>query len=145
MNILLMTIGSVLTGNGRKVSEVNGNNEAINENGVDEMDREKVIKWLEYDYLPRVGAYRKDCKQGCDACMPMHDGDDYCDIDMLCKVLALLKEQEAVEPRVSTAEQRCGHCNKVIEMDGWIACPWCGKRIDWKGWWKKNGARNQNS
>lgn len=57
-------------------------------------DREKVIKWLEYDYLPRVGAYRKDCKQGCDACVPMHDGDDYCDIDMLCKVLDLLKEQE---------------------------------------------------
>ena len=59
-------------------------------------DMEKVIKWFEYDYLTRVGAYRKDCKQGCDACVPMHDGDDYCDIDMLCKVLALLKEQEAV-------------------------------------------------
>ena len=56
------------------------------------MDREKVIKWLEYDYLPRVGAYRRDCKQGCDVCMPMHDGEDYCDIDMLCKILALLKE-----------------------------------------------------
>ena len=60
------------------------------------MDKENVIKWFEYDYLHRVGAYRKDCKQGCDACMPMHDGDDYCDIDMLCKVLAMLKEQEAV-------------------------------------------------
>ena len=59
--------------------------------------------------------------------------------------VTLLKEQEAVEPRVSTAEQRCGHCNKVIEMDGWQSCPWCGKRIDWKGWWKKNGTRNQNS
>ena len=59
--------------------------------------------------------------------------------------LAMLKEQETVEPRVSTAEQRCGHCNKVIEMDGWQFCPWCGKRIDWKGWWKKNGTRNQDS
>ena len=58
---------------------------------------------------------------------------------------AMLKEQEAVEPRVSTAEQRCGHCNKVIEMDGWQSCPWCGKRIDWKGWWKKNGTRNQDT
>lgn len=57
-------------------------------------DLEKVIKWFEYDYLPRVGAYRKDCKQGCDACVPMHDGDDYCDIDMLCKVLSMLKEQK---------------------------------------------------
>ena len=43
-----------------------------------------------------------------------------------------LKEQEAVEPRVSTAEQRCGNCNKVIEMDGWNACPWCGKPILWE-------------
>lgn len=47
--------------------------------------------------------------------------------------LALLKEQEAVEPRVSMWEQRCGNCNKVIEMDGWKACPWCGKPILWEG------------
>lgn len=60
-------------------------------------DKEKVIEWFEYDYLPRVGAYRKDCKQGCDACVPMHDGDDYCDIDMLCKILALLKQPEVVQ------------------------------------------------
>ena len=53
----------------------------------------------------------------------------------------LLKEHEAVDPRVSTAEQRCGHCNKVIEMDGWKACPWCGKRINWESWWKKNEHR----
>ena len=59
--------------------------------------------------------------------------------------LELLKEQEAVEPSVSSVEQRCGNCNKVIEMDGWKACPWCGKRIDWKGWWKKNGTRNQDT
>lgn len=45
----------------------------------------------------------------------------------------LLKEQDAVRPRVSSVEQRCGNCNKVIEMDGWTACPWCGKRIDWEG------------
>jgi len=60
-------------------------------------DREAVAKWFEFDYLPRVGAYRKDCKIGCDACIPKHDGDDYCDIDMLCKVLDLLKEQEETE------------------------------------------------
>ena len=60
-------------------------------------------------------------------------------------ILELLKEQEAVEPKVSCTEQRCGNCNKVIEMDGWKACPWCGKRIDWKGWWKKNGTRNQDT
>lgn len=59
--------------------------------------------------------------------------------------VALLKEQEAVEPKVSSAEQRCGNCNKVIEMDGWQSCPWCGKRIDWKGWWKKNDTHDQNT
>ena len=66
-------------------------------------------------------------------------------LDLLQFALALLKEQDAVKPRVSTAEQRCGHCNKVIEMDGWQFCPWCGKKIDWEGWWKKNGTRNQDS
>ena len=50
----------------------------------------------------------------------------------------LLKEQEPVAPNVSSTEQRCGNCNKIIEMDGWIACPWCGKPIAWNEWWNKN-------
>jgi len=51
----------------------------------------------------------------------------------LCRsAVSMLKEQEAVKPRVSTVEQRCGNCNKVIEMDGWKACPWCGKPILWE-------------
>lgn len=58
------------------------------------LDREKATEWLEFDYLPRVGAYRKDCEIGCDACMSKHNGDNYCDIDMLQKILALLKKQE---------------------------------------------------
>lgn len=52
--------------------------------------------------------------------------------------LDLLKEQEAVKPRISSVEQRCGNCNKIIEMDGWVTCPWCGKQIDWEGWWSAN-------
>lgn len=54
-------------------------------------------------------------------------------LDVLKEILSLMKEQEAVKPRVSTVEQRCGNCNKVIEMDGWITCPWCGKPIKWEG------------
>lgn len=50
----------------------------------------------------------------------------------------LLKEQEAVMPNVSSVNQRCGNCNKVIEMDGWKTCPWCGKPIDWARWWREN-------
>jgi hypothetical protein len=79
-------------------------------------DREKVIAWLADEEL-----YYRD------------HGDTHNSL-MACNAISLLKEQEAVEPRVSNAEQRCGHCNKVIEMDGWQFCPWCGKRIDWKGW-----------
>lgn len=51
---------------------------------------------------------------------------------LLRDAIAILQEQEAVEPRVSSVEQRCGNCNKVIEMDGWKACPWCGKLILWE-------------
>lgn len=61
------------------------------------------------------------------------------------RIEKLLIEQEAVKPNVSSAEQRCGNCNKVIEMDGWKSCPWCGKHIDWKGWWEKNDTRNQDT
>ena len=46
--------------------------------------------------------------------------------------IELLKEQEAIKPRVTSVEQRCGNCNKVIEMDGWKSCPWCGKPILWE-------------
>ena len=52
--------------------------------------------------------------------------------DLIDDTLTLLKEQEAVKPRVSSVEQRCGNCNKVIEMDGWKACPWCGNPILWE-------------
>lgn len=60
---------------------------------------------------------------------------------LISDTVSLLKEQEAVEPKVSSTEQRCGNCNKVIEMDGWIACPWCGKPIAWNEWWNKNGGQ----
>ena len=56
--------------------------------------------------------------------------------------VATLKEQEAVMPKVSSVEQRCGNCNKIIEMDGWKSCPWCGKSIDWERWWSKNGSHD---
>ena len=58
-----------------------------------------------------------------------------CMVQLYENVVALLEEQKAVEPRVSSAEQRCGNCNKIIEMDGWKACPWCGKPINWESWW----------
>ena len=86
-------------------------------------DREKIIKAYE-DY---VNSY-----------MPVTTCGDYI-LEMHKAVLSLLKEQEAVMPKVSSVEQRCGNCNKIIEMDGWKSCPWCGKSIDWERWWSKNG------
>ena len=43
-----------------------------------------------------------------------------------------LAAREGYKPRISSIEQRCGNCNKVIEMDGWKVCPWCGKSILWE-------------
>ena len=105
-------------------------------------DREKVITGLEL--------CTNISPDGCLTRCPYKDEKDetysgFCEQVLKRDTLALLKEHEAVEPKVSSAEQRCGNCNKVIEMDGWQSCPWCGKRIDWKGWWKKNGTHNQDT
>lgn len=94
------------------------------------MDREKVIKGLEC-------CIKSDKECMCrDNCPYDDDDNDVCEtlvkLDALKLIEELLKEQEAVKPRVSSVEQRCGNCNKVIEMDGWKACPWCGKPILWK-------------
>ena len=101
------------------------------------IDREKVIKGI------RKCLSHKPCSEnGCpyeDECAVEHLNDP-----LLRDALAMLKEQEAVEPRVSTAEQRCGYCNKVIEMDGWKTCPWCGKMIDWERWWNENGTHDNS-
>jgi len=101
-------------------------------------DREKVVKGLEIisDYFFDI--YRKDTDG-----YKCEKAQEYSDIAI--DAISLLKEQEAVMPKVSSVEQRCGNCNKVIEMDGWKVCPWCGKMIDWERWWKKNGTRNQDT
>jgi hypothetical protein len=90
------------------------------------IDREKVIKAI-------GGCINDDSfcnKCDYDGCVFRHGS---CEKDLLADALALLKEQAAVKPRISSVEQRCGNCNKVIEMDGWIVCPWCGKPIAWEG------------
>ena len=75
------------------------------------IDRGKVIAWLN-EIVDTLGSFTDESEQ--EVCQLAKDA------------IALLKEQEAVEPRVSSVEQRCGNCNKVIEMDGWKTCPWCG-------------------
>ena len=130
------------------------------------VDREKVIKGLECCTMECTYEHPFRCK-GCpysqddapcealpvkrDALALLKEQDDLGAeltnaVELIHKknerIKKLLKEQEAVEPNVSSTEQRCGNCNKVIEMDGWIACPWCGKPIAWSVWWNKNGGRS---
>lgn len=89
-------------------------------------DREKVIKGLQIERE----CVSRDCDRDCGKCDLVQDRDWL--LSVYDGAIAMLKEQEAVKPRVSTVEQRCGNCNKVIEMDGWKACPWCGKPILWE-------------
>jgi len=87
-------------------------------------EREKIIKGLE-----KVSYYFKSLL----AVGWQGDADIYREhMETVNMALALLKEQEAIKPRVTSVEQRCGNCNKVIEMDGWKSCPWCGKPILWE-------------
>ena len=81
------------------------------------MGREKVVSTLEE-------IKTQTAEIGLDSAVIAHKFID--------KIIALLKEQEAIKPRVSCVEQRCGNCGKVIEMDGWKVCPWCGKPILWE-------------
>ena len=97
-------------------------------------DREKVIKGLECHAKGAKGCLF-DCPYG---------NENGCQLLLCSDAIALLKEQEAVKPKVSCTEQRCGNCNKVIEMDGWKACPWCGKMIDWERWWNENGTHDNS-
>ena len=91
------------------------------------MDREKVIK----EYEDFVNGYECFCSS-----------DDYV-YEMHKAVLALLKEQDAVEPKFVRNEWRCGACGHVVltycfdinegEMGKVMAnyCPSCGRAVKW--------------
>lgn len=98
------------------------------------MDREKVIKAFEICDNNEDGIVCKNCPYKEDEWNGAWEDETgkTCFQTLHADVLALLKEQEAVKPRISCVEQRCGNCNKVIEMDGWKVCPWCGKPILWE-------------
>ena len=64
-------------------------------------------------------------------------------IDTLEDALALLKEQEAVEPVVDIDTWKCGNCGHTLEHQELLGdnvlfheqynyCPECGKAIKWK-------------
>lgn len=99
------------------------------------MDREKVIKALECCYcnFPK----QMDCKNCPYDKICYHD--KACSL-MLRDALALLKEQETVEPYQHDAVWLCGNCTK--EVVGWTDditgedirypfCRQCGRSVKW--------------
>jgi len=92
------------------------------------MDKEKVIKTLEsildadiYDNWLSVEEHQN-----------------------VCDAIALLKEQEAVEPKWFIDAHHpagafwCGSCGeRIVEKEFDFYCSKCGKRIKWEGRWVK--------
>lgn len=89
------------------------------------MDREKVIKGLE------------QCKEGgsCDGCQ-YNINTSKCISLLHADALAMLKEQEAVEPKHYEATRyngelfACGDCRHELELKPRF-CPYCGKAVKW--------------
>lgn len=86
-------------------------------------DREKVIKGLEEisDYFFSVYHHAKDREE-------IIEAKDRC--DAVENALALLKEQEAVEPTWSHGKPFCGACG--LRIRGGKFCGECGKPIMWE-------------
>ena len=101
-------------------------------------DREKVIRGLEC-----LGGYMHMEADPCAEC-----GYNECQTFAIClgevarDALALLKEQEAVKPRVDIDTWVCGNCGARIERQSMIGpnvlisetldvCPNCWKKVKW--------------
>ena len=98
------------------------------------MDRDKVIKALEVCSHDLMGYYCEEC--------PYEPGTDRtCREILMTDALELLKEQEAVEPKVSEAYRLlsgrmsrrrawCGACGIRIRFDSKF-CEHCGRAVKW--------------
>lgn len=93
-------------------------------------DREMVIKGLEC-----IAQKREQAANPCKGC-GYSDRPNYaiCVKDIASDALALLKEQEAVEPTyedfLGNRVARCGNCNGYIVR--YKYCPGCGKAVKWE-------------
>lgn len=88
-------------------------------------DREKVIKAIEICYT--LGHNCTECT---------FFSEDNCNDKLMCDVLTLLKEQEAVEPTIDKyGNKRCGSCGHKLQSiaDPDLFCCKCGKPVLWEG------------
>lgn len=94
-------------------------------------DREKVIKGLE---ILMNGCEYIDCD---DCCFYISTKPTRCGLreeQIQEEALALLKEQEAVEPTWQQGKAYCGSCGKRIPLKiGARFCHKCGKPVLWEG------------
>ena len=84
------------------------------------IDREKVVK----EYEDYVNSY-----------ISLTTSNDY-ELEMHKAVLALLKEQEPVEPEVEVLNEidrlyRCQRCHGYLFYDGQKYCDRCGQEVKW--------------
>lgn len=100
-----------------------------------EIDREKVMTWLE------ICGENRDCSATC----PYGDGsgeyeDSRCRENLMADAITLLKEQEPVNPIRIVNDNNflydlCGFCGKTlpvsIDYDRARYCPLCGRRVKW--------------
>lgn len=91
------------------------------------MDREKVIKGLECC----LGANECDIEPNEDC---PYKGMCLCAMALRFDILALLKEQETVEPQLSISGMwyECPICHRHITKDRDNYCARCGRSLKWK-------------
>ena len=103
-----------------------------------EIDREKVMTWLE------ICGENRDCSATC----PYGDGsgeyeDSRCRENLMADAITLLKEQEAVIPHIDIDEAKCPICkvkltrqeligDNILFEDFFDYCPHCGRRVKWE-------------
>lgn len=93
------------------------------------LDRKKVIKGLECCTKSPDTIELEDCRR----CQYRDEKD--CSCVVMQDALALLKEQEPVEPKKPISADdpfyECGNCGMPIASTMYQFCPYCGRKVDW--------------
>ena len=82
----------------------------------------------------RKGLYM--CEGGPENCglkdCPYFDKREFCENELHREALALLKEQEPVEPIYGLhGERHCGNCRNSLWVSGQRFCASCGRAVKW--------------